>query len=396
MTQVFVTGMGIISALGQGVGENLNRLQKGKSGIGSAKNLQSNYASLFPFGEVDASNEELAKMCASSTPLGRTDLLALIAFEEAINNASLSNEELSSYDTAIISASTVGGMTDADILYSDIQSSSGSSSYIDSYSYDAHLMNIIKKYKMKGFTATVNTACSSSANAIMLGARLIKSGRVKRAIVGGTDNIGKFTVNGFNALRILSERPCMPFDKDRSGLTLGEGSAYLVLESDEIVHNKKIYASISGYGNTNDAYHPSSISPEATGIINAMNTALNSAKITAHEIDYINAHGTGTENNDVSEMKGLTKVFDKIPPFNSTKSFTGHTLAAAGAIEAIFSILSIENGELYQSLNFKTPMDEYDVLPILEHKKEQKINHVLSNSFGFSGNCTSLVISKVI
>ena len=131
----------------------------------------------------------------------------------------------------------------------------------------------------------------------MLGSKLIQSGRVKRAIVGGADGLAKFTVNGFNALRILSQRPCMPFDKDRSGLTLGEGAAYLVLESSADISNKKIYGKVSGYGNSNDAYHPSSISDDARGIVDAVSMALHTAAaLKPEKIDYINAHGTGTEN----------------------------------------------------------------------------------------------------
>jgi len=395
MSRVFITGMGVISAIGKTVEENLEQLRKGQTGIGSAQHLQSNYASVFPFGEVKATNEELAKLSnQSAAKLGRTDLLAMIAFNEAIANAGLNQEALSSFETALISASTVGGMSDADTLYADIQANTGSSGYLETYSYDAHATNIMKVHKMRGFTATINTACSSSANAIMMGARLIKSGRAKRAIVGGSDSIGKFTVNGFNALRILSENKCMPFDNDRSGLTLGEGSAYLVLEGEDEAINKTKYAEVTGYGNTNDAYHPSSISPEAVGVIKAMKEAMKSAKITPSQVDYINAHGTGTENNDDAEAKGIVSIFGTAPPFNSTKSYTGHTLAAAGAIEAIYSVLSINNGELYPSLQFKTPIPEHGISPIQQYVKDQKIDHVLSNSFGFSGNCTSLVISK--
>lgn len=394
MTQVYVTGMGIISAIGKGVDDNLDHLRNGKTGIGVATALQSNYAEIYPFGEVKATNLELAKMSNAAPNLGRLDMLAMIAFEEAIKDAALTNEQLASRNTAVISSSTVGAMSDADTLYTDLQPSTRSSDFIDTYSFDAHITGIMKRHKMKGFTATINTACSSSANAIMLGARLIKSGRANRAIVGGTDSLGKFTVNGFNALRILSEKPCMPFDENRSGLTLGEGSAYLVLESEELVLDKKKYAKISGYGNTNDAYHPSSISPEAIGVIGAMREAITSAKINPDNINYVNAHGTATENNDISELKGLTEIFENIPPFNATKSYTGHTLAAAGAIEAIYSILSIQNSELYPSLHCKNPVNEYGILPIQQYQKGINVDHVLSNSFGFSGNCTSLVISK--
>ena len=395
MSRVVVTGMGIISALGRNVEECHEQLRSGKTGIKAGTIIKSNYSSTFPFGEVSLTNVELANMGGwSAKNRGRTDLLAKIAFTQAIQHAGLSKEDLSAEDTAFISASTVGGMSDADTLYNDIQVNQEASAFMDSYSYDAHLINLSKEYGIKGFTATINTACSSSANAIMLGARLIKSGRAKRAIVGGSDSLGKFTINGFNALRILSEKPCMPFDENRSGLTLGEASAYMVLESEEFASNKIPLAVISGHGNANDAYHPSSISPDATGVIESMNKALRSARVEPNEIDYINAHGTGTENNDISELKGMKSIFGNIPPFNATKSYTGHTLAAAGAVEAIFSILSLQNQELFPSLNCSVPINEYKIEPITEYQPNSKIKHLLSNSFGFSGSCTSLVISQ--
>jgi 3-oxoacyl-(acyl-carrier-protein) synthase len=173
----------------------------------------------------------------------------------------------------------------------------------------------------------------------MLGARLIKSGRARRAIVGGVDSLAKYTVNGFNSLKILSDAPCKPFDEDRDGLNLGEGAAYLVLEAENVVGDKKIYAEVAGYGNANDAHHPSAMSDEATGAIRSMREAVESAGIGFDLIGYINAHGTGTQNNDGVELTGMAALFEKIPPFNSTKSYTGHTLGAAGAIEAVYSIL---------------------------------------------------------
>jgi len=248
---------------------------------------------------------------------------------------------------------------------------------------------------MKGYSTTFNTACSSSANAIMFGAKLIKSGKANRAIVGGTDALAKFTVNGFNALRILSEEPCKPFDENRTGLTLGEGAAYLILESEDVVGDKKIYAEVSGYGNANDAFHASSISDEAIGVIEAISEAIRIAQISPSEIGYINAHGTGTPNNDVTELTGLKKIFTEIPPFQSTKSYTGHTLGAAGAIEAVFSLMAMENNEIYQSLHYQTPIQEHGLNPILQYQQNVEIKHVLSNSFGFGGNCSSLLFSKI-
>jgi 3-oxoacyl-(acyl-carrier-protein) synthase len=281
-----------------------------------------------------------------------------------------------------------------DQLYEDANLKSESSEYLASYGCSAHTLRLIKKYNIKGFTNTINTACSSSANAIMFGSRLIKSGRVKRAIVGGTDSLAKYTVNGFNALKILSESPCKPFDEHRCGLTLGEGAAYLVLESEEVVSNKNTYARVSGYGNANDAFHTSTISDNAVGVISAISQALKSANLDPNKIDYINTHGTGTENNDFVELTGLSKIFNKIPPYNSTKSYTGHTLGAAGAIESIFSILSIINNELYPSLNINTPISQFNLSPVKKYETGVDINYVLSNSFGFGGNCTSLIFSK--
>ncbi len=396
MTKVFVTGMGVISSIGKDIKKNSESLRNGNSGINKPKFFQSKYASSFFFGEVNISNRSLKEQLGLSEEKGltRTDLFAFKAFDEAINDAKLSKEEISSFDTALISASTVGGMCLTDQLYEDANLKSESSEYLASYGCSAHTLRLIKKYNIKGFTNTINTACSSSANSIMFGSRLIKSGRVKRAIVGGTDSLAKYTVNGFNALKILSESPCKPFDENRCGLTLGEGAAYLVLESEEVVSNKNTYARVSGYGNANDAFHTSTISDNAVGVISAISQALKSANLDPNKIDYINTHGTGTENNDFVELTGLSKIFNKIPPYNSTKSYTGHTLGAAGAIESIFSILSIINNELYPSLNINTPISQFNLSPVKKYETGVDINYVLSNSFGFGGNCTSLIFSK--
>ena len=222
-------------------------------------------------------------------------------------------------------------------------------------------------------------------------ARLIRSGRVKRAIVGGVDSLAKYTVNGFNALKILSESPCKPFDVHRDGLNLGEGGAYLVLEAEELTAGKKVYAEIAGFGNANDAHHPSAMSEQATGAIRCMREAIGSAGIQTSQIGYVNAHGTGTQNNDQVEFFGMRQLFGQMPPYSSTKSFTGHTLGAAGAVEAIFSILGIMHSELFPSLNVAEPISGPDNAPVCEWKDSYPLKYVLSNSFGFGGNCTSLV-----
>ena len=395
MSKVFVTGIGIISPIGESVKENLQSLREGKSGIDFSRHLDSRYKNVFKFGEIKYSNSELsAKLDFPIKGLTRACLLSFIAFDEAIKDAKITSNELSDVNTAFISASTVGGMCDTNQFYNDVTLESDTDEFVQSYTYSNHTSNIVKHYKIKGFTDTINTACSSSANSIMLGYRLIKSGRANRVIVGGVDALSKFSVNGFASLNILSKSECKPFDKNRDGLTLGEASAYIVLESENIIKNKNKYAQIIGYGNSNDAFHTSSISEEATGILESIEQSIRMAKIEPKNIDYINAHGTATLNNDYIELVSYNKIFGKVPLFNSTKSYTGHTLGAAGAVEAIYSILSIKNNEIYASLNFTDKIEEFNCTPIIKNISNKIINTVLTNSYGFNGSCTSLIFTK--
>lgn len=403
MERVFVTGMGIISAIGNDVKANHVQLKSATTGIGKAHHFSSKFTESLNFAEVDLSNGELKALFKERNKrvynedekgLSRTTLLAYLAFLEAVDHANLAPMELMSRETGFISSSTVGGMSNTDELYADANMKGEPSEFVTSYGGGEHTLRVIMKFGIKGFTSTINTACSSSANAIMLGARLIKAGKLKRVIVGGADSLAKYTVNGFNALMILSENPCKPFDNTRDGLTLGEGAGYLVLEAESVCGDKERLAEVKGYGNANDAFHPSATSDEAFGPRLAMERALTSSGLDSSAIDYINAHGTGTPNNDKTEMFAFNETFSPIPPYNSTKSYTGHTLAAAGSIEAIFSILAMQNNELYPSLNCADPINDYNTTPIQETTTKQALSAVMSNSFGFGGNCTSLIFTK--
>ena len=230
----------------------------------------------------------------------------------------------------------------------------------------------------------------------MLGARMIKAGKLDRVIVGGADCLSKFTINGFKTLMILSETNCRPFDANRTGLNLGEAAAFLVLESDECVkkENKKILGYVSGYANANDAFHQTASSEDGEGATLAMQKALKIAGLSSKEIDYINAHGTATENNDASESAAIRRVFgENLPEVSSTKAYTGHTLAAAAAIEAVYSVLSLQNKVVFPNLNFEIPIEETNIIPQTE-VLQKELQHVLSNSFGFGGNCSTLIFSK--
>ncbi len=394
MSRIFVTGMGVISAIGNTVAANRLALSEARCGITTVELFASKYAHSLPCGEIKISTDALRLQLNANEPgITRTTLLALHAFEEAIRDGQLTPAQLTAADTALIGGTTVGGMCLTDELYQDAQQTERGSEYINSYDCSSVTMYLQQRYKMNGIINTINTACSSAANAIMYGARLIKNGLATRAIVGGVDSLAKFTINGFNALHILSPEICTPFDEGRKGLNLGEGAAFIILEKEEVVGNKKLYAEITGYHNSNDAYHPSSLSDAGDGPFLAMKGALETAQLSPGSIGFINAHGTGTENNDLVESRAMLTLFNEPPPFASTKSNVGHTLGAAGAIEAVYSLLNLHHQEIYPGLNCKHPISETNLKP-LDLFKKIPLQHVMSNSFGFGGNCTSLIFSK--
>jgi 3-oxoacyl-(acyl-carrier-protein) synthase len=395
LSRIIITGMGLISAIGDSVEENRDSLQFERSGIEHIQFYKTAYAGRLPTAEVKHSTDALnKKIFGKPNPsITRTSLLALHAADEAIRDSGLTADQLASTETALVGATTVGGMCLTDEIYHDALAKDHGTPYLTSYDYASVTMAIQERYGMLGEVSTINTACSSSANAILFGARLIRHGYAKRAIVGGAESLAKFTINGFNALNILSSKSCTPFDRDRNGLNLGEGAAFLVLEKEEDCRDKNNYAFLAGYGNKNDAYHLSSNSPEGNGPYLSMKEALQNSGLRAEDISYINAHGTGTENNDETESRAMLRLFEKVPPFSSTKSYTGHTLGAAGAVEAVYSILNLVHQEIYPSLLFRNPILETGLVPIRTYAK-QEIRNVMSNSFGFGGNCSTLIFSK--
>lgn len=393
---VAITGMGIISSIGYNVEENYNALITGKPGITTIQNLATVHSNVIKVGEIKKTNQELAAELGldGSNNYSRTAMLGAIAAKQAVQNAGIT--DINEYTTGLISATSVGGMDMTERFFYDYFESEQNRKYISSHDAGDSAHKIAEQLGLKGMVTTISTACSSAANSIMLGARLIKAGKLDRVIVGGTDALSKFTINGFKTLMILSDTYNTPFDNNRKGLNLGEAAAFLVLESEEMVkkHNKKVLAYLSGYGNANDAYHQTASSENGEGAYLAMEKAFKVSGLTPQDIDYVNAHGTATPNNDLSEGRALIRVFgDNTPDFSSTKPFTGHTLAAAAAIEAVYSVLSLQHNKVFPNLNYETKMEEFDLIPqtVL---KDKEINHVLSNSFGFGGNCSTLLFSK--
>lgn len=394
--RVAITGMGIISSIGNSVEENFQSLKSGKIGISTIENLETIHKEVIKVGEIKLTNQQLAQKLnlSEDNNFSRTTLLGAIAVCEAIENANISN--INDCRSGFISATSVGGMDLNEKYFYEYFKDESTRRFLNSHDAGDSSHQIADYIGLKGMVTTVSTACSSAANAIMLGCRLIQSGQLDRVIVGGTDALAKFTINGFKTLMILSDTYNTPFDNDRKGLNLGEAAAFLVLESDEIVqkNNKKVLAYVSGFGNANDAFHQTASSENGEGAFLAMQKAFKLANLQPEDIDYINAHGTATPNNDLSEGRAILRMFtDNVPDFSSTKAFTGHTLAAAAAIEAVYSVLALQHNLVFPNMNFKKPMEEFNLIPQTT-LKEKDINHVLSNSFGFGGNCSTVLFSK--
>ena len=397
MPDVFVAHAGIISAIGNNPEECLDAFKNHRSGIKPAQFLETRHRNEFPLGEVKLSHLQLAELTGLPESLSRTILLSFYAAKQCMNP--LPGHILSDYRTGFISASTVGGMDLTETFFSDYLDNpdSGNLHMVRHHDCGKPTDVVREKLGISGFVTTLSTACSSSANAIMLGARLIKAGKLDLVIAGGVDALTRFTLNGFNSLMIVDRKQCRPLDQTREGLNLGEGAAYVVLASAEVIrkNNLPVMARLTGYANTNDAHHQTALSDEGNGPFLAMQNALKMAQLRPENISYVNMHGTGTQNNDWAEGNAVTRIFqDALPPLSSTKSFTGHTLGASGAIEAVFSCLAIREQCIIPNYSFSNAIEGLNITPVTGYASGSEVNHVLSNSFGFGGNCTSLIFSK--
>ena len=392
---VYITGSGIISAIGVGKDEVLKSLLEGRSGIGPIHHLPTEHTNL-PVGEVRQTDSELCQMLGlpDDVMVNRTALLGAVAVREAIAEAGLTPEDLATLP--LLSGTTVGGMDYTERYFLDMQDSDEHLATLASHDCGTTTQLTARITGLdSNRTITVSTACSSAANAIIMGANLIKAGKADRVVAGGSESLSKFHLNGFNTLMILDHEQCRPFDRDRCGLNLGEGAAYVVLESGDAAVRRGVrpLAVLSGYGNACDAHHQTASSDDGEGAFQAMRAALRMAGVRREEIGYINAHGTGTPNNDQSESVAIARVFGQtVPPVSSTKSMTGHTTSASGSIETVICLLAMQHGFLPANVGWRTPMEQ-GILPTMG-ACNVNLRHVMCNSFGFGGNDSSLILSR--
>lgn len=410
-TSIAITGCGIICAIGNDCNEVYKNLREGQSGIGQMQYLTSVHNSL-PVGEVKKSNDEMARLLGiePSERLSRTSLMGAISVRQALADAGLTTEQLAGKRVALISGTTVGGMDVTERFYERMKSGDAPLQGVSLDNDCGHSTEEIAEFAgltstdangdltCKLQTTTISTACSSALNAIILGAEMLKNDEADIVIAGGSEALTRFHLNGFNTLMILDSERCRPFDDTRAGLNLGEGAAFVVLvKHDDKTPSNQAKAYVAGYGNRCDAFHQTASSDNGEGAYLAMKDALDMSGLRASDIQYVNAHGTGTPNNDLSESQALKRVFgDILPEISSTKSFTGHTTSASGSIETVICLLAMQHGFTPANLGWKNQIDG-GITPTLGTdlaKQGCSLRHVLCNSFGFGGNDSSLIVSR--
>jgi 3-oxoacyl-[acyl-carrier-protein] synthase II len=330
--------------------------------------------------------------------LSRTDQFALIASEEAVKTSGIYSYPRE--EVGVCLGAGAGGMFEAEAYHREILLKGKSKpSLILPFIPSFTTSRVAERFGFSGPKATITTACSSSATSIGYGVDLIKTGQAKAVLCGGSDAMSELTFGGFNSLKAMDPSPCKPFDRRRAGMSLGEGAAILILEDLEeaVKRGAKIYAEFLGYGIGGEAYHITA--PEPNGITEAriIKEAIEEGGITLDQVDYINAHGTGTPLNDKVETLAIKNVFGKRAysiPVSSIKSMVGHCLGSAGAIEAVASVLSIINRFIPPTIHHQEGDEDCDLDYVPGKARDMEVNVILSNSFAFGGNCTTLVLGK--
>ena len=402
--RVVITGIGSINAIARNAAEFSTALKAGRCGIGPVTVFDTAAFPTQTGGEVKAfSPQEQIPSPFYGKRMSRADAMAMAATLEALRDADLfpMPDDLRE-DTGVVIGGGAGGMLEGEMAYQrylcghvDAVRFSDFSAFCGASSAD----HIVSKLQLWGPKATFMTACSSGATAIGYARDLIRDGMANVMIAGGTEPLARTTYAAFNALKAVDPEYCKPFDRNRQGMSLGEGAGIMILESlaHALERGAHIHGEILGYGVSCDANHMTAPDPEASGAARCMQMALADAGVEVSAVDYINAHGTATPANDRMETIGIKRVFGDRAyhiPVSSTKSMIGHTLGAAGAIEAVASVLAIARGFIPPTVHSAVPDPECDLDYVTEGAREAALNIVLSNSFAFGGNNTSLVLGR--
>ena len=415
MKKVVITGMGIVSPVGTGIEYAWKNVLAGKSGVKKidsfdVSDLASQIAGVPQVGtEPGMFNPDTVVEPREQRKLDKSIIYGIVAADEAIKDAGLDDYEGDKERIGVSVGSGIGGLN---TIYDNcIELHTGGPRRVSPFFIPKGIINMTAgnisiRYGFKGPNISVVTACATGAHSIGEAARLIQHGDADIMICGGAEAaVGRIGLAGFSAMRALStrndepEKASRPWDKNRDGFIMAEGAGILVLEEYEhaIKRGAKIYAEVAGYGLSGDAYHITAPAEGGEGGLRAMKAAIKDAGLTPNDVDYINAHGTSTGLGDIGELMAVKTLFDGMPvSMSSTKSVTGHLLGAAGAVEAIFSVLAIRDGIVPPTINLDDPEDavgDFDLVPHVA--KQRKVDVAISNSFGFGGTNASLVLKKI-
>lgn len=402
MNRVVITGLGAVCAIGKNKEEYWKNLIEGKCGINKIALFDTKEHRTQTGAQVKNFHPEKYISSKKLKRMSRTDRMGIIAAQEAIGDSEIDLEKESKEKIGVLLGAGAGGMFEAEEYHRALltkEPKKARPSLLISHPPCVTTDYIAKEFGLRGPRSTIVTACSSSATSIGYAADLVKDGKATIMITGGSDALCQLTYSGFNSMRVVDKDRCRPFDKNRTGLSLGESAGILILEELEHAKNRgaKIYCEFLGYGLSGDAYHMTTPHPKGKGAIRAIREALRDAGVKPEDVNYINAHGTATPFNDETETRAIKEVFKERAyqiPVSSTKSMVGHCLGAAGGIEAVAVSLAIRNNMIPPTTNYETndPQCDLDYVPGKARKKE--INIALSNSFAFGGNNTVLVFGK--
>ena len=400
--RVAITGLGVITSVGETVKEFRAGIFDGECGIGPISLFDTTDFPCHRAGQVKREDIAASFDKREIRRASRCDVLGLIAAQEALTDSGIDLERSDRNNIGVVMGGGAGGMLSWEkYRRAAWQNKELFPSLLLPVSQCSVTDFIASRYGLTGSRATISTACSSSATSIGYGFDLVSSGTHNIAITGGSEALSELTFAGFNALRQVDPEHCRPFDKNRRGLSLGEGAAVLVLEdyNHALERGARIYAEVLGYTINSDAYHMTAPHPDATGMIKVMSGALKRAKIGVDQVEYVNTHGTGTKINDRTETRAVKAVFgDKLSShisLSSVKSMVGHCLGASGAIEALATVLAIDEQRVPPTIHLDTPDEDCDLDYTPNQSRLRKIRVALCNSFAFGGNNTCLVLARV-
>ncbi len=394
MQPLLINTFTVTTALGRGTADTLDALRARRSGLQARRWDTVDLPTWL--GEVEGLDTVTLRADLRDFDC-RNNRLAQLALEQDgfMQSVQAAIERYGKKRVGIFLGSSTSGILSSELAYRERDPVSGALPLDHSYRHTHNMFSVadfVRHYTgLQGPTTVVSTACSSSAKVFGIAQRMIHCGLVDAAIVGGVDSLCLTTLYGFNSLQLLSSRQCTPFDAGRDGISIGEGAAFVLLERAE--HARAGDILLSGIGESSDAHHMSAPHPEGLGARMAMQAALDMAGVSFEAVDYVNLHGTATPSNDAAEDKGVTALFGSKTPCSSTKGHTGHTLGAAGGVEAVICMLALREGFLPGGVGTSTQDPNLHCNYLLENC-DQTMTHVLSNSFGFGGSNCSLLFSR--